>query len=228
MNDRIACLEAAAKSPWADAVFVACDPLLIRTNDAFNRALDLCNEAKIGLIAMKTTRGLGRKAAERRGVPEGHAGTEQMPGFDKMGISAFGAVHFGIWSDQRFAAVCSAMLTRPMIDENTANARKFKKPLTDEQWKWLEQGMKKLARATCPGCDGSCQRAAGTNTDFCSIARYLAYYEEDGNREAFQRLYRSLPAERRNWQGGDLDAASHACVASLDFKTIFNRVEDLT
>jgi uncharacterized protein len=217
MPARVGCLNAAARSGWVDVVLVACDPLLLRTSADLNRAIDACAKANVGLVAMKTTRGLGRKAAERRGLKEGEAQTEAMPGFEGLGLSAFGAIHYGMWSDGRFAAVCSAMLTRAMIDENTRNARQFRKPLDEGQRRLLEEGMKKLARSTCPGCDGSCRRAGHTETDFCSIARYVAYCLEDGSRELARRLYAELKPAQRYWEGADLEAASRACSARLDF-----------
>jgi hypothetical protein len=226
MDRRVECVANAAKSPWVDVAMVACDPLLLRSNDALGRALDACTKAGVGLVAMKTTRGLGLKAAQRRGLPEGQAPTEQMDGFDKLGLSAFGAVHYGMWSDGRFATVCSAMLNRAFIDENTRNARQFK-PLNAEQWKWLDEGMKQLARATCPGCDGSCQRAAGTRTDFCSITRYLAYAEEDGDRTRARELFAALPAEARDWRRADLKSASSACRSRLDFESILDRAAQI-
>jgi hypothetical protein len=227
MPARVQCVANAARSPWVDALLVACDPLLLRTHDDLNRALDACVKAKLGLLAMKTTRSLGRKAAERRKLPEGRAETEMMPGFDALGLSAFGAVHYGMWSDGRFAAVVSAMLDRAKIDENTRNARAFRQPLTPEQWEALEQGMRKLARATCPGCDGACRLAAGTDTDFAAIARYLAYAEQDGNRAVARNLYRSLPRPCREGRDADLDAASQACTAKLDFRAILSRAQRL-
>jgi uncharacterized protein len=227
MPARVACLNAAAKSGWVDAVMVACDPLLLRTNSELNRAIDACRKANVGLIAMKTTRGLGLKAAERRGLKEGEAQTETMPGFERLGLSAFGAIHCAMWSDGRFAAICSAMLTRATIDENTRNAREFVKPFTEEQWRLLEAGMKKLARRTCPGCDGSCRQAAGSKTDFCSIARYLAYYREDGSREMARRLYAQLSPEKRDWYGADLERASGACSAGLDLPAILEEARRL-
>ena len=227
MPARVQCVANAARSGWVDAAMVACDPLLLRTHEDLNRALDACTKAKVGLIAMKTTRGLGLKAAQRRGLPEGQAETETMAGFGKMGLSAFGAIHYGMWSDGRFTTVCSAMLNRRMIDENTRNARQFTRPLDRDQWKLLEDGMKKLARTTCPACDGSCRRAAGGETDFCSIARYLAYAEEDGNRDLARRLYRDLRPAHRRWRKSASRRASRACSARLDFESILPRTERL-
>lgn len=220
MPKRIACITNAAGSAWVDVAMVACDPLLLRTDVALNRAIDACAKAGVGLVAMKTTRGLGRKAAQRRGLPEGQAPTESMPGFETLGLSAFGAIHAGMWSDGRFAAVCSAMLNITMIDENTRNAREFRGPLDAEHRKRLEDGMRTLARATCPNCDGSCRRAAGTQTDFAAIARCVAYAAEDGNRAGARALYAALPPEARDWTGANLGAVSTACHSKLDFEAI--------
>jgi aryl-alcohol dehydrogenase-like predicted oxidoreductase len=227
MDKRIACLTHAAKGSWVDALMVACDPLLLRSHDGLNRAVDACYKAGIGLVAMKTTRGLGLQAAKRRNVPEGMAETERMPGFDAMGLSGFGAIHYGMYSDGRFAAVCSAMLNRRMIDENARTARTFKQPMTPEKWEMLEDGMRKLARTACPGCDGSCRRAGGTCADLGSLTRYLTYAVDDGNDELARRLYRELPAELRDWQGADLDAARAACPAKLDFQSLLAKLETL-
>jgi predicted aldo/keto reductase-like oxidoreductase len=227
MPARIECVANAARSGWIDAVMVPCDPLVLRTNGELNRALDACVKSGVGLIAMKTTRGLGRQAALRRGLKEGEARTETMPGFDPLGLSAFGAVHYGVWSDGRFATICSAMLNLPTIEENTRNARQFSEPLNEDQRRLLEEGMRKLARRTCPGCDGACNRAAGVAADFAPIARCLAYCEEDGSRDFARALYARLAAERKAWRGADLRAASRACWAGLDFKAILERAERL-
>lgn len=226
MTARIRCVTNAGRGGWTDVVMVACDPLMLRTNDGLNRALDTCVKAGVGLVAMKTTRGLGLKAAQRRGLQEGEARTEVMPGFDQLGLSAFGAVHHGMYSDGRFAVVCSAMLNIGAIEENARNARNIRKPLDAEGWDRLEAGMRRLTRSTCPDCDGACRRAAGARTDFCSIARYLAYYEEGAGNQA-RELFAALPPDQRDWAGADLQAASQACSAKLDFVSILERARRL-
>ncbi len=222
MDKRIACVANAAGSGWVDALMVACDPLMLRTDDALNRAIDACVKADVGLVAMKTTRGLGLQAAKRRGLAEGEAETEEMPGFQERGVSGFAAIHQGMWSDGRFAAVCSAMLNRKRIDENTKNAREFNQPLDEERWKQLEEGMRKLTRATCPGCTGACQEAAGTHAKLFDITRYAAYAREDGQKELARSLYARLSPKERDWRGADLDAARKACPWHLDFRSLLH------
>jgi predicted aldo/keto reductase-like oxidoreductase len=219
MGTRVACLNNAVKGGWVDAALVACDPGLIRSNDAFDKALTACADAGIGLMAMKTSRGLG-KAATRP--------ADSIPNpFDAMGLSPHHAMQAGIWSDERFAAVCTEMPNRKLIEANANHARRFDKPFDAEQWRQLDAGMKKLARSTCPGCDGSCRRAAGAKTDFCSITRYLAYYDEDGKHEEARALFAALPDDARDWTQADLEKASDACLAKLDFASLLPRAKRL-
>lgn len=218
MPVRVACVNNAAKGKWADALMVACDPVLIRSTPELNKALDACANAGVGLIAMKTGRGLGKAADQPKSAREA---------FGKLGHSPHTAMLAGIWSDERFASVCSEMPSIQIIEENTAAARAFSKPFDAEQWKAFDEAARGLTRATCPGCDGSCRRAAGTDADLCAITRYLAYYRESGNRALARELYDRLTAGQRDWRGADLKAASRACRSHLDFESLIPLAERL-
>jgi predicted aldo/keto reductase-like oxidoreductase len=218
MDLRIRCVANAAKSKWVDGALIACDPVLIRSTPELDRALDDCAKSGVGLMAMKTSRGLGRFGEQ----PDDARGA-----FEQFGLSPHQAMQAGIWSDGRFAAACVEMPSRRWIEENCEGARSFRKPFGEREWERFDEAAKKLSRATCPGCDGSCQRAAGTRTDFCSIARYLAYAEENGDRARARELFAALPAEARDWAGADLAAASRACRGGLDFRSLLDRAERL-
>lgn len=218
MSARAACLTNAAKGGWVDALMTACDPGLIRANPDFDRAIDACAKAGVGLVCMKTTRGLGRATRQPEKAKEA---------FQALGLTPFEAMLKAMWSDGRFACVCSEMANFRQIEENTATARAFTKPFDDADRKRLHDAIETLSRSTCPGCDGQCRQAAGTQTDFCSIARFLAYYEHDGKRERARELFRALPAEARSWEGADLCAASHACASHLDFADLLDRAKRL-
>src|SRR5690606_35340675 len=125
-----------------------------------NRALDACAKAGIGLVAMKTGRGLGKFMDQPDGARKA---------FGKLGLSPHVAMLAGIWSDDRFAAACSEVPNIQNIEEDTAAAKSFGKPFSAEQWRRLEDAGWSLSRATCPRCDGACRLAAGARTDFCSI-----------------------------------------------------------
>ncbi len=214
LERRTACLAEAAGSGWVDALMVACDPGMIADNADFNRALDACAKAKVGLVAMKSSRGLG-KAHDQ---PE-----QAVEKFRALKMSPHQAMIAGMLSDERFASVCSEMTNRSIVAENTKLARTFAKPFDADQRKLLLEGVRSLSRATCPGCTGACQQAAGTQADLCSITRYLAYFEEDGKREDARRMYRALSAAKRDWSGADLQAARQACPSHLDFESLLDR-----
>jgi len=211
-------LNNAVKSGWVDVAMVACHIGMIRANAEFNKALDTCAKAGIGLIAMKSMRGLGNKKKQS---------PQAIEAFKELGLTPHTAMLVGLWSDGRFASVCSEMPNRKIIVENSEAARAFKNTFDASKWKQFDKGLKLLSRSTCPGCDGSCRNAAGSDTDFCSIARYLAYYEEDGKRNIARQLYQNLPPEKREWQNADLKAASRACVERLDFEEILSRADIL-
>lgn len=218
MASRIECLNNAAKSKWVDVVMVACDPALIRSSPDLNKALDACAKAGVGLVAMKTARGLGKAAEQPETAREA---------FRKLGYPPHVAMLAGIWSDERFAAACSEMPSIQMVEENAAAARSFRKPFDAQQWKVFDEAAQSLSRATCPGCDGSCRKAAGTQADLCTITRYLAYYRESGNRGLARDLYGQLSPVLRDWAGADFQAASRACRAHVDFESLIPMAERL-
>jgi len=207
---RIALLNNAAQGGWVDAIMVSADPYLIRENAEFNKALDNCHKAGVGLICMKSLRG-GLDHIK-----------EIFPEFQAKGLTPHTAVLHAIWSDERFATVCAQMNSIKTLVENANAARNFT-PLTGDELGAVHRMLKDHRRTFCHGCDGSCRRAAGTKTAFNDIARYLSYYEQDGRRAEARALFDALPPEQRDWSGADLCAASRACVSSLDFPDILDR-----
>jgi len=227
IEKRIALLNNAAKGGFVDAIMVATDPQLMHTNKDFNKALDACHKAGIGLIAMKTTRGVAARRRRGGGEGEGQGGfPETIPGFEKTGWDKFGTVINAILTDERFSAICSAMDNIKLIDANSASARAHK-PLTPDQHKSLMLAYEKYAMGYCNGCNGNCQMAAGGGVEFGTIARYLAYAEQDGRIGEARRLYQALPAAARDFSKVDLHAASKACVSRLDLAAICERADAL-
>lgn len=201
-----------AADGWPDAIMVAQSPSLVRENKEFNQALDRCHKAGIGLISMKEMRGLDQ-------IPD------VIPEFEKLGLTKYAAVLSAVWSDERFASICSAMGNVKIIRENTTSAREFK-PLPPDKIAMITQTVDRLNKTFCAGCSGECCRAAGKQVAFSDIARYLNYYEADGDRENARALFQALPAELRDWSGADLKAASNACISKLPFEEILSRAAE--
>jgi hypothetical protein len=204
-------LETAAAGGWVEAIMVATNLTLMRDNKAFNKALDKCHRAGIGLISMKECKDVARVK-------------EAFPRFEERGLSKFTAVLTAVWTDERFASICSAMDTIDKLKENAAAARNFK-PLPPGELTAVDEMLRGIDRRYCAACDGSCREAAGTRADLNSIARYVSYVEESGQLNEARELFAALPPEARNWTGADLSAASHACKCGLDFATIMKKAE---
>jgi predicted aldo/keto reductase-like oxidoreductase len=204
---RIELLEAAARGGWVDMIMVANNPSVIKKNARFNKALDACYEAGIGLISMKETY-TGHKTI-----------SEVVPEFEAMGLTPHAAVLSATWTDGRFACIISHMANAKHLRENATTARNFK-PLTKEQHGAVIQFLDKHNRAYCAACTGDCRKAAGTAADLNTIARYVAYYEILGKRAEARELFAKLPPEQRDLDGIDVEAASHGCCSNLDFAHI--------
>ncbi|MEE9293705.1 MAG: aldo/keto reductase [Phycisphaerae bacterium] len=209
---RIELLNNAAAGGWVDAIMVAYDPQLVGANAEFNKALDACHKAGVGLICMKEMRAVAQAP-------------KFMPEFKEMGLTPHQAVLHAVWSDERISSICSAMSNLKMVEENSTAARNFK-PMDDKKIGAVKRLYERYAVAYCNGCDGRCQKAGGTHAALDDIVRYLSYYEGDGERDKARKLYASLAAEQRRWHGADLAAASAACVSKLDFASLLARAQE--
>lgn len=205
---------AAAQGSWVDAIMVATNPTLMRDNKNFNRAVDACHQAGVGLISMKETY-FGADTIE--GV---------VPEFKKKGLSRVAAVLTTMWSDERFACICSHMDNIKYLKENADTAKSFK-PLTADELAAADRMLRRCQPTLCVACDGSCQRAAGTKADLNAIARYVTYAEQNGQLREARKLFAALPPDARDWTGADLHAASHACKSRLDFERILAKAKEL-
>jgi uncharacterized protein len=205
-------LNNAAAGGWVDALMTSYDPLTVRDNADFNKALDACHKAGVGLISMKQMR--GAKDAPKF-----------LPDFEKMGLTTYTAVLHAVWTDERIASICCDMPSLEIMRENVAAARKFK-PLDKKQMAAVIDFFERNGRRFCNACDGSCRRAAGTQAALNDIVRYLSYYEMDGCREEARRLFAALSPEERDWRQANLEAASQACHSKLDFAALLARAEE--
>jgi uncharacterized protein len=200
-------LEAAAEGGFLDAVMMSYNPVIGRAENKLNKALDACHKAGIGLIAMKTMRGIGDQL--KRKVPESE-------------LLAKAVIHT-VLSDERISTICSAMSSLAQIDENTAAARSFQRPMTSARVEQVRQVILAGGMAYCPGCD-ACEELAGSHVH--EIARYLSYYEQDGRRAEARQLYRALPTEARNLPAGAAAAASRACSCGVDYASVVRRAAE--
>ncbi len=206
-EDQAEFLSAAAEGGFIDAIMLSYSPILGDKADKLHRAMDACCKGGVGLVAMKTMRGIGEQLKAK--YP------------DKASLAE--TVIHAVLSDERIASICSDMSNFPQMDQNAAAARSFKKPMTETALEDLRRTILAGGVAYCPGCD-ACGEMTGSHVR--DIARYLSYYEQDGRRDYARRLYRALPAEARSASPGDLAAASRACSCGVDYASILRRAAE--
>jgi hypothetical protein len=76
----------------------------------------------------------------------------------------------------------------------------------------------------CTGCPSCEAFAKQTDFAFHDIARFVTYYEQDGNTEA-REFYHALPAAVRDASKVDLAALRDGCHAKTDYPEIIRRAE---
>jgi aryl-alcohol dehydrogenase-like predicted oxidoreductase len=203
-------LAAAAEGGFLDAIMVKYTPFYVKGGD-FDKALDACHNAGIGLVAMKTL----RNAAD---VPK------RLPEFDKLGLTTHQALLQAVWSDPRISAVCNRMQNVDNIQSSVSAVRAYKGPLKIAQMELLRDTMLASRRAICPGCPSCSQQGAELEFAFGDISRYVMYYEQDGNLQA-RDLYQKLTPAQRDASRADLAALRDACHFKTDYPEIARRAE---
>ncbi len=203
-------LNAAAQGGFVDVLMVKYTPFFTK-GDAFDKAIEACHVAGIGLVAMKTL----RNAAD---VPK------RLPEFDKLGLTTHEALLQAVWSDSRISAVCNRMQNVDNMQSSVNAVRGYKAPLKTAQLELLEQAVIASRRTFCPGCPACNQLGADSRFAFSDISRYVTYYEQDGDLSA-RDLYHALPREQRDASGLDLAGLRDACQFKTDYPEIIQRAE---
>jgi uncharacterized protein len=203
-------MNAAAEGGFVDAIMLAYNPFFEKGGD-FDRAMEACYNAGIGLISMKEMRPFA-KAPKKN------------PALEEVGLTTQQGILHEVWSDHRIASICSSMDNIQQMQENSEAALKFQDTLGKVQRDALKEVAMISPASMCPGCP-SCT-AIGKDTDFAfqDISRYLSYYEQDGDTDA-RHLYRELAPAARNSNGIDLRKIQESCQFNVDYPQIVRRAE---
>jgi hypothetical protein len=203
-------LAAAAEGGFLDAVMVKYTPFYVK-GDPFDKGLDACHQAGIGVIAMKTLRNAGD-------VPK------RLPEFDKLGLTTHQALLQAVWSDPRITAVANRMQNVDHVQSSVAAVRSYKGPLKIAQVQLLRETVLAGRRTFCPGCPSCHQLGGKLEFAFSDISRFVTYYEQDGNLRA-RELYHQLPAAARDASRVSLAALRDGCEFKTDYPEIIRRAD---
>ena len=203
-------LNAAAEGGFVDIIMMAYNPFYPK-DGAFNKALDACHAKGIGLVAMKTMR-------NSKDVPK------RLPELDKLGLTTHQGILHAAWSNPRISAVCNMIDNVDMMQSSTAAARSYKEPLKFAHMELLKETILAGRRTMCTGCPGCEASSRQTDFAFLDIARFVTYYEQEGNTEA-REYYAALAAEHRDTSKVDLAALRDNCHFKTDYPEIMRRAE---
>ncbi len=203
-------LNAAAEGGFLDIVMLAFNPFYPK-GGPLDQALDAAHGAGIGLVAMKTMR-------STKDVPK------RLPELDKLGLTTHQGVLQAAWSDPRISVVCNMIDNVDQMTNSTTAARLYKEPLKLAHMELLKETIIAGRRTMCTGCPACEALAKQTRFAFHDIARFVTYYEQDGNQDA-RSYYQALTAADRDASQVDLAALRDACHFKTDYPEIVRRAE---
>jgi hypothetical protein len=203
-------LNSAAEGGFLDIVMLQYNPFYAKGGPV-DKAIDAAHQAGIGLVAMKTMR-------STKDVPK------RLPELDKLGLTTHQGVLQAVWSDPRISVVCNMIDNVDQMTSSTAAARSYKAPLKTAHIELLRETILAGRRTMCTGCPACEAFARQTGFAFHDIARFVTYYEQDGNTEA-RAYYQALPAAVRDASQVDLAALRDACHFKTDYPEIIRRAE---
>lgn len=197
------CLEKAAEVGFVDVIMLRynfrLDPrwgdLDPAWGDRFQRALDRCATAKIGLVAMKTQAGA-------------MSFQEKVEPFERAGLNRHQAVLKAVWSDPRIHVIVSQMANVQQVTENTEAAWQT---LTAQESALLRRYAQETAALHCQGCAEVCEGVCSHPIRIADLLRYKLYHDDYGEGERARGLFARLPAEAKDVAGVDFRAAEAAC-----------------
>jgi predicted aldo/keto reductase-like oxidoreductase len=202
------CLMAASKLDWIDAIMTTYN-FRYTKDAAMQDAIEACNKAGIGLIAMKT-QGMRPRGAATADPNEVEAEKKMLAHFTDKGFTAGQAKIKMVLDDKRISTVCSAMASTSMLMANLA-AVLDKTSLTAEDKTVLNQYAQATCSGYCAGCGQICEQAA-SNVPVSDIMRAMMYHNSYGDKAGAKEVFAQIPAEiRQRLLSVDYSAAEARC-----------------
>lgn len=182
-------------------------------NRELNMAIDACDKAGIGLLAMKT---MGSVPSDIEKVVE----------FRSQDFTLGQAKLKSVWADHRIDTVVSEMSNIKEARQNIA-AAKSEKPLKAEEIHQLNRLAALTANHACNGCSHLCEATIDKKIAIAAPLRYLMYYECYGKQERARELYKMIPLEARKFEEVDLTKATTVCPQGIDIAARLSKARSL-
>lgn len=182
------CLMAASKLKWIDAIMTTYN-VSVMQNPQMQEAVQACNEAGVGLIAMKVLLGAQKKQAE--------AEDKMVTHFLDKGYTREQALIKAVLEDKRIAAACIRMENITLLRSNVA-AVLDKTSLTRADTDVLRKYAAESCGGYCAGCAYICDAVLPNMPYTSDIMRYLMYYNSYGNHQEAKELFAQIPGDVRS------------------------------
>jgi predicted aldo/keto reductase-like oxidoreductase len=199
---------AASKLDWIDAIMTSYNFRLAQDKE-MQDAIDACNKAGIGLIAMKT-QGMRQRSATSDPNAEAEADRKMLAHFLDKGYTEGQAKVKAVMDDKRFSSVCSAMTSTTMLMSNIAVAHD-KTKLAAGDMEVLRQYALDTCSGYCAGCAHICEPVA-LGVPVSDIMRALMYHDSYGDIAQAKAVFAEIPADvKHRLLSVDYGAAEHVC-----------------
>jgi uncharacterized protein len=211
------CLLGAAKLDWIDAVMFTYN-FQVMHDPKMQEALNACEKAGIGLVAMKSMGGGpgAKKVASK-------AKLEMADRFLKRGFTDKQAKLKVVWENPQIASLCSQMPSLTILMANVAAARDQVK-LAKEEVESLRQYALETQADYCAGCGSICQAAVGGAVPVNEVMRCLMYHRYYGEPELARETFAGLPeAMRQRLTQVDYSRAEAACPRGLPIASLMRQ-----
>ena len=215
------CLAGAAKLDWIDAVMMTYN-FRVMADPKLKAAVDACEKAGIGLVAMKSMAG-------GPGDPKitSKAKLEMADRFLKRGFTDKQAKLKIIWENPQIASLCSQMPSLTILSANVAAARDQAK-LAREEFESLRQYAMETQADYCAGCGHLCQEAVGGAVPVNEVMRSLMYHRYYGEPELARETFAGLPeAVRQRLTTVDYSQAEQACPQKLAIAQLMRQAAEM-
>jgi uncharacterized protein len=172
------------------------------------RAVAACQDAGIGLTAMKTQGG--------GPVKTDYESELKIAGrFVQKGFTPEQAKLMAVWENSAIANICSQMPSMNLLTSNAAAAMK-QDSLTTSDFRLLRELDHETASDYCAGCAHLCESAFMYSIPVCDVMRYLMYARNYGDKELAVNLFQEIPSEvRHQIYKADYSVAEKRCPRHL-------------
>jgi len=215
------CLAGAAKLDWIDAAMFTYN-FRVMADPKLKAAMDACEKAGIGLVAMKSMAG-GPGPSKIAST----AKLDMAERFLKRGFTDKQAKLKVIWENPQIASLCSQMPNLTILMANVAAARDQVK-LAREEFESLRQYALETQAGYCAGCGHLCQAAVGGAVPVNEVMRSLMYHQYYGEPELARETFAGLPeAVRQRLTAVDYSRAEQACPQKLAIAQLMRQAMEM-